>query len=151
MKQINRVLEGKAEFIKHCQERIAFKFPKTEPFGIIYFEPVDMQKRMEPFFADMGIKGTVKRIWVHFMRKGSNRIIHEHTHDTGLLYLVIPPGSGKLKIHKKPDDEIIEPIEDNFLILPKNTSHSITQHNSEIDRLAMAMDIQYEEGREQEN
>ncbi len=144
MKKIHKVIADKENFIAYCKQRIRQKFhPKTD-IGIVYLNNSEMQQKFNPFFEEMEIKAVITKVWVHFMRTNSYRQSHQHEKDTGLYYLLIPPHSAKLKFEDT--DEIIDAIEDDFMIFPKLRPHSITTHTPAEDRLAVAMELEYQNG-----
>lgn len=97
-------------------------------------------KKVEPFLLKLlqskGIEGKILRAWIHFMAPGSNHNSgHTHAKDIGVYYLQAPKNCGNLRFDGT--NEIIEPAEGKFVIIPKLTVHSMAENKSDGVRLAM--------------
>ncbi len=125
-------------------EKILFKikngFMPSAPIGLIDMDRDYLQKIFQPHLDALGLHDCkISRGWAHFMREDATRPSHQHTMLTGLYYLKIPENSAKLKLEDT--DEIIEPLEGDFYILPEMIDHSITVHRSKELRLAIAFEV----------
>ena len=126
------------EIIDLLTQRMKDNFPDEQLIGLIYLNTDDMQKIFQPIFKMLDRNFKITRIWGHFMRKGAIR--NSHLHDaqfTGIYYLKIPEESAILFIGNEP----LAPIEGDFIVIPKMTDHSISEHRNEDVRLAIGMDL----------
>lgn len=95
----------------------------------------------EPVMKENGFNLVVTRAWVHFMERGGFRQTHQHNAiKTGLYYVTVPEGSAKMILDDT--NTVFEPVEGDFYILPCMISHSVTEHQSDERRWAIAFDCE---------
>jgi hypothetical protein len=133
-------IEGKEELMKHIEVIRLNDFAPTEVTGLVYLDVDMLQKLFKPHFDALNIKLKITRGWAHFMGKGAIRRVHEHTTMTGLYYLHIPKNSAKMWFDDT--DELIEPIEGDFILFDAMRPHGITEHKNDELRWAIAFECE---------
>lgn len=128
------------EIIAMLIKKMNGSFRPQDIIGLIYLNPREMQKVFEPIFTMIEKKFKITRVWGHFMKKGALRESHQHDAPfAGIYYLKIPEGSSVLRLDDT--DEILQPVENDFIVMPSMTPHSISRHESDEVRLAIGMDL----------
>jgi len=100
-------------------------------------------EKFDPIMKELGFDLEITDVWVHFMEKGAFRRPHDHESITGLYYVSIPENSGKMIMEET--KTVIIPREGDFYLLPKKKKHSITTHESDEIRWAIAFDCKEKE------
>lgn len=96
--------------------------------------------KIEQYFTELlkkqGLDVKILRAWIHFMMPGSDHEAgHKHEDDIGVYYLQAPKNSGNLRFDDLNSE--IEPEEDQFIIVPALTTHSMLENKSTGIRVAM--------------
>jgi len=137
--QIHNPIEITKEEIDAWQATKKQRSSDDNTTGIFYLDTKWVQERFQPILDKLGFGNLeITRGWVHYMRRGGFRPPHQHESITGLYYAVIPENSGRMVI----DDKEIIPVQGDFYLLPKGVQHSITKHESDELRWALAFDTQ---------
>jgi len=140
MKIINRPIPNKVKILEKILKMKEQEFAESQDMGICYLDNSLLQELFQDHLKQYGMKVRILRGWAHFMTKGSSRASHQHTAITGIYYIKIPENSAKLKL----DDtgEVFPPVEDDFIMFGIMRLHSITQHNNEELRWAIAFECE---------
>ena len=140
MKTINLPIPDKEAFIEECEAIKKKQMSESCDNGLFYFDAERLQTMFAEHIKQYGIPVKITRGWAHYLTKGGARAVHSHTTVTGLYYLKIPKNSSKMWFEDT--KEVIEPVEDNFMIFEANRPHGITNHEGDTIRWAIAFECE---------
>lgn len=83
--------------------------------------------------------------WVNLMHKGDVTTLHSHDDDDEVLsavyYIQVPEGSGLFRLHQQREIYEIEPLVGRFMFFDPALLHEVSEHQSEIPRLSIGINI----------
>ena len=140
MIKINRPILNKKAITKDLLNRCLTEH-KDKKKGITYLTVEETGAMFEDHFVQIGKAYKIVRGWIHFMKKGESYNPHDHANLTALYYLQVDEDSGKLYF-TSPERKHYVPVNDDFYIFEAHLLHGITKHNSDLIRLAIAMELE---------
>lgn len=86
---------------------------------------------------------TFNRAWFNLSYQGGTNRWHDHGEHpiVGVLYLQIPAGSSCIEFEQDQETFSYLPSTGDFLVFPGKLKHRVLSHNSNIDRISMAINF----------
>ncbi len=86
---------------------------------------------------------TFNRAWFNLSHQGGTNRWHDHGEHpiVGVLYIQIPQDSSSIEFEQEQETFRYLPSTGDFLVFPGKLRHRVLSHNSEIDRISMAINF----------